>query len=160
VAAENPDATLRTRSVRVQRNEGRWLKAEMFPPDYAEIVIIRDVRREKVGEDKRYTLYFQDREKALPMNATNIDALIALFGEESTGWIGQRIELFTAWTSYAGRQTLGLRLRPPPVDPRRTAAPPPPTPAPAPPTPGPRVVGRDRAPGEDDEPLTARAIRW
>src|SRR5262245_18807557 len=50
---------------------------------------------EKDGSTKRkYVLYFEDEEKALPLNKTNATKLALAFGRDRAKWVGRRLELY------------------------------------------------------------------
>jgi len=138
--------------VRVQKAAGRRLKADDLGPNWSAKARIREVRQEQIGDDSKPVMYFENQDKSLVLNATNIDTLVAIFGtDESEFWLGRTIELFTTGTKYQGRQTLGIRVRPVP------------TPGPRPPLPA-IPTPRDREPGDDDDPpsrdLSHRDIKW
>jgi hypothetical protein len=134
---------------RVLKPAGRRLKAENLGPNWSAKARIRDVTFEQIGDDRKPVLYFENQDKGLVLNATNIDALVAIFGtDESEAWIGHVVELFTTGTTFQGRQTLGIRVRAVPTSSGRPPLPPPP---------------RPREPGDDDDapsPFTSRDIKW
>lgn len=86
----------------------------------------RNVAAEGAPEDKKWCLMFQEVEKPLVLNSTNIQLCEAICGSDDTDhWIGKRIVLFVdPNVSYAGKLTGGIRVR----KPKATAPPPPPPP--------------------------------
>lgn len=128
----------------------------MFGPGFRETVRILEVREERCGSDLKPVMYFHGHAKGLALNATNIDMLVSLFGtDESEFWIGRSVEMFTAMTTYQGKQTLGIRLRGTSSGAGAPVAPA----APAPGTP-PAAAPRPREPGDDDGPITHTHIKW
>lgn len=100
---------------------------EAFPSKYlkaadlqgqAVIAKIATVKMEKLGEDNRPMLYFVGKDKGLPINKSNKNKLVELFGAETDDWTGQTIEMFVILTDYKGEQVEAIRLRAP----RATAA--------------------------------------
>jgi hypothetical protein len=120
---------------------------EVFPSKYlkaadlkgkARIVTIESARYETLksldGKEKqKIVLYFKNVPKALPLNATNFDAVCDATGFPDTeDWPGQRIELYPTKTSMGGQLVECIRIRLP-SDSRPAAAAPPPPPPPPPP---------------------------
>lgn len=136
--------------MRVTKQGGNRLKADVLGPGFRATVRILDVREERCGSDMKPVMYFHGHDKGLALNATNIDTLVALFNtDESEFWIGRSVEVYTTMTTFQGKQTLGIRLRAP-----SSGAPPPPPPA----------APRAREPGDDDGPITGPMshthIKW
>jgi len=66
------------------------------------------------NEDReKLALYFEEFDKGLICNTTNIDLLTALFGgDETDDWIGKQITLYTDPTViYGGKKVGGIRVR-------------------------------------------------
>jgi hypothetical protein len=74
--------------------------------------------------EMKWCLHFQEVDKPLVLNATNIQLCAKACGSEDTDdWKGKRIVLFVdPNVSYAGQITGGIRIR----KPKPNAAPPPP----------------------------------
>ncbi len=89
----------------------KWIKASDITGDVT--VTIDRLGHEEVGQDNelRWVLYFRDKQKGLVLNVTNIRALGDAYGDESDGWTGERVTLFTMPVDYAGRVVQGIRLR-------------------------------------------------
>jgi hypothetical protein len=69
---------------------------------------------EKVGmeEDEKPVLRFKGCSQGLPLNRTNFETLIRLFGSsQSESWIGKRIELFRDESVSFGGTQGGVRIR-------------------------------------------------
>ena len=62
--------------------------------------------------DERLVLTFAESPKKLVLKKSIIDQLVADFGSpETDDWVGQKIELYSVQTQFAGRQVPGLRAR-------------------------------------------------
>lgn len=95
---------------------------KVFPSDYFKgsdvesdplVLTMGKVKIEQVGRDKdeRPVVRFQEDDRGLVLNATNNNFLIEAFGRESDGWFGHQIELYAIQTEFAGKPTVGLRVR-------------------------------------------------
>ena len=92
---------------------GRYLSKEMAGTDGLNVVI-SDVTKESVGEmlETKFCIHFQDGTKPMLLNKTNTSVLITLFGRNSGGWIGKRINVYNdPLVQYQGRLTGGLKIR-------------------------------------------------
>ncbi len=68
----------------------------------------------KSGEiEKKWAVYFQEKEKPLLLNKTNRNTLSQLFGGRLDQSIGKKVTLyFRDDIEFQGKQTKGLRLKP------------------------------------------------
>jgi len=64
-------------------------------------------------EQNKIVLYFRGAKKTLPLNLTNWDAVAEICGEDTEDWPGNRIELYPARTTMAGRAVDCIRIRRP-----------------------------------------------
>ena len=65
-------------------------------------------------EQTKTVLYFKGAKKALPLNATNWDAVAAATGEDDTDrWPGHAIEIYPTTTTMQGKTVDCIRIRPP-----------------------------------------------
>lgn len=83
---------------------------------------IADVRMEDLGGEEKPVLYFVGKDRGLVLNKTNAGALVSAYGDETTAWTGQPVELFVARVMFQGRMVDGIRVRVPAPAPQ--AAPP------------------------------------
>lgn len=92
-------------------------------------VVQMNVAMEGAGKEMKWCLTFQEMEKPLVLNSTNIQLCAQICGSEDTDhWIGKRVVLYTdPNVSYQGKLIGGIRVRAP----KPNAAPPPPPTAPA-----------------------------
>lgn len=96
-----------------------------------------NVAKEGAPPEHKWCLTFQETDKPLVLNSTNVQLCERIFGSDDTDdWVGKRIVLFTdPNVSYAGKIVGGIRVRAPKqanqVAGRRAAAAPPPPPEPA-----------------------------
>lgn len=96
----------------------KYLKKSDVEP--AKLVTIKDVKKENVAQEDqpaehKYTLYFNELEKPLVLNSTNIHlAATACDSFHSEQWIGKPIVLYVdPNVSYMGKVTGGIRIRAP-----------------------------------------------
>jgi hypothetical protein len=84
----------------------------------------RNVAAEGAEPEQKWCLTFQELDKPLVLNATNIQLCEQICGSDDTDhWVGKRIVLYVdPNVSYAGKLTGGIRVR----KPKPSAAPPPP----------------------------------
>jgi hypothetical protein len=121
---------------------------EVFPSPYLKAadlkskphtVIIESARYETLKgldgkENKKIVLYFKNAEKALPLNATNFDAVCEATGcPDTKDWPGHRIELYPTKTAMGGKLVDCIRIRRPSSRPAAATPPPPPPPPTSPP---------------------------
>lgn len=93
---------------------------EAFPSNYLKAtdlqgrevsVIISNVTMEKLGNDTRMILYFQGKQKGMVCNKTNAFNISMMYGEDTDGWIGKSVTLFSAWVAYQDKTVQGLRIK-------------------------------------------------
>lgn len=89
-------------------------------------VVKRNVSQEGADEEQKWCLTFNELDKPLVLNVTNIQLCEEIFGsDESNDWIGKRLVLYVdPNVMYAGKRTGGIRVRKP--KPAAAPAPPPP----------------------------------
>lgn len=90
----------------------------------------KNVAMEGADPEQKWCLTFQELDKPLVLNVTNIQLCEIMFGSDDTDhWIGKRIVLYTdPNVQYAGKIVGGIRVR----KPKPTAPPPVPLPPPVP----------------------------
>jgi hypothetical protein len=83
------------------------------------IVTVREVKREDIkskdgGMSKKFVVYFEELDKGLALNTTNLNTLCKLMGsDDSDRWVGQRITLYVKDdVEYGGELVSGIRIRP------------------------------------------------
>ena len=76
-------------------------------------VVIDRVEKEKVGNDDRLVLYFQNKDKGMILNKTNANNIATLYSPETDGWCGQQLVLFEAMVDFKGQTVPALRVRGP-----------------------------------------------
>jgi hypothetical protein len=105
-------------------DQARFLKAADLDGGEKK-VRIKCVTEEKVGPDKdqKLVVWFTNDKRGFVLNQTNNRILREAFGDETDGWAGKIIVLFSSMTDFRGRMTPGLRVRiPPPKGDGRAAA--------------------------------------
>lgn len=56
--------------------------------------------------------YFKGKEKGLALNSTNCKTIAALYGNDTTAWVGKRITLYPTTTTMGGDTVECIRVRP------------------------------------------------
>ncbi len=76
---------------------------------------IVSVVMEKMENDgaMKPVMTFHNTKKSLPINATNWDNMMSVYGDESDAWRGKLVEIYTEATRMPnGTPTRGVRIRP------------------------------------------------
>lgn len=86
--------------------------------------IAGDVYNPKINETKeQYQLLFEESDKKLILNKTNLKMCVKLFGgSETDEWLGRRIAVYGEWIKVGKDTVMGVRIRdkePPPRQPTR-----------------------------------------
>jgi hypothetical protein len=93
----------------------KFLRKEDFDED--QVCTIKGVQLEDMQGDKgeqRWVLYFRERDKGMVLNVTTIRVLEQAFGDDSDGWIGNKVKVYVdPNVSFQGKVVGGLRLMPP-----------------------------------------------
>jgi hypothetical protein len=79
----------------------RWLN-HLDLQGQQQILSIRDITIEKVGEDEKPVIWFMGAQKGFGLNKTNAAMLERILGPETNAWIGQQICLYPTTTEYKG----------------------------------------------------------
>ena len=96
--------------------------SQAFPSNYIKAAdlqgqvvraVITDCQLEDLGGESKPVLRFQDKEKGMVLNKTNATTLADAFGDDTSGWRGKVIEIFSARVSFQGRMVDGLQVRAP-----------------------------------------------
>ena len=104
--------------------QSKFLKKEDF--DTPKVLTIKDCSLEEVGQgDTRWVLFFKEAQKGLVLNVTKIRQLEAAYGDDSDGWVNQRVKLsHDPNVSFQGKIVGGIALQTPKA--AKPVAPPPP----------------------------------
>jgi hypothetical protein len=92
---------------------GSYLQQEDIPePTTVTITSSKSVTFEDDDKEK-LALYFEELEKGMICNATNINLLIALLGSDETDdWVGKQVTLYVDPTiMFGGKKVGGIRIR-------------------------------------------------
>lgn len=75
--------------------------------------------------EHKWALHFAEMDRPMVMNSTNINIVMECLGQETDGWVGNKMVLYVdPNVVYSGKRVGGLRLRlPKQAAPRPTAAP-------------------------------------
>lgn len=96
-----------------QLTKSKYLKAADIEDDC--VFTIAGVQMEEIGQnekkDNKPVLYFEEEERGLVLNKTNINSIANLYGEETDEWVGKKIGLFIAPTTFEGRTVESIRVK-------------------------------------------------
>ena len=62
---------------------------------------------------KRVVLSFDETDKTMVLNATNLDMVVSHHGEDRSAWPGQSLTFYTTTTKFRGDMVPCIRIRPP-----------------------------------------------
>jgi len=94
---------------------GSYLKAADLPSP--RVFIIQSVAMETIGEERssKPVIRFNGEQRGLVLNKVNSLEVASWYGDDTTGWIGQPVELFSTSTFFSGRTVPCIRVRRPAV---------------------------------------------
>ena len=75
-------------------------------------VMMEQIRGEHGNEDK-YVLYFQGKEKGLVLNVTNANTIAEFYGHETDEWTGRAITLYSTRVQFGNRMVDAIRINRP-----------------------------------------------
>lgn len=89
---------------------GKYFSASSWPAGEEQVLKIDGVEEQsfKSGE-KKPALLFENEDKALVLNKTNVGVLEKSFGRDPDSWAGREIVLYCAANSFNGMDSLLLR---------------------------------------------------
>jgi hypothetical protein len=100
--------------------------SQLFPSKYLKLsdlegggagpwrVTITDVVQEKTERgDELLVVFFAELEKGLVLKKTNAVAIEALYGDDTSDWIGQQVDLVGRQQDFKGRTYDVIRILPP-----------------------------------------------
>lgn len=79
----------------------------------SKIFTMTSISIEKVGDDTKPVVYFQEEQRGLVLNKTNANSISDVHGRETDNWPGKKIELFPHTTEFQGRMAPCIRVRAP-----------------------------------------------
>lgn len=97
----------------------KWLKANDIESEDDDgnpinpTFTIEQVHQVEFGPNKdlKLTLEFQEVDKHLVLNKTNIDTLVGMFQDDTDDWVGKRVTLFVTPTTFEGKTYQAIRIR-------------------------------------------------
>jgi hypothetical protein len=95
----------------------RFLKKDDVPSPM--LVTVGDIEQVNVAPDgqppeNKWTMTFPELDKPLVLNSTNMHIIGAIYGDDTDGWLGQKIVIYSdPNVSFGGKLVGGLRLRAP-----------------------------------------------
>ena len=73
-------------------------------------LVIREVTRERIGDDVKLVAWFEGTHRGLALNKTNASAIARALGDETDGWVGQTITLMVTNVDYRGQTVPAIRV--------------------------------------------------
>jgi hypothetical protein len=92
----------------------KYLRAKEFENKPDRVVTISAAEQGEVGEEKdeKLLIYFNELDRPLVGNPTNVSMLIELFGDETNDWIGKKVTLYHDPNVFFGTERKGgLRVK-------------------------------------------------
>lgn len=77
------------------------------------VVTIKGIDFAEVGEEKQTkgVVLFDEFTRGMVLNRTNLKRIIALHGNETDSWIGQKIYVYASETDFGGKTVDCIRVR-------------------------------------------------
>ena len=74
--------------------------------------IRKEALQQQGGKERtKFVVYFTTIDKPMVLNATNKNRLVEKLGRNPAGWVNAELGLYTEPTQFAGKPTMGLRLK-------------------------------------------------
>lgn len=93
------------------KSDSTYLKAQDLPPGAEVKVIVNGAEMVELDNKQKISLSFQGKEKTLVLNVTNAAAISHVYGDDTDGWMGKEIILFSTKVDYAGQMVDAIRVR-------------------------------------------------
>lgn len=91
----------------------KYLKAS--DAEDSPVLTISHVKEESIGQgaqaDMKWILFFEEEEKGLVLNRTNINTIAGMYGDDTDDWEGKKITLFATQVDFQGKQVDAIRVR-------------------------------------------------
>ena len=82
------------------------------PDQPGKMLSISGIQEEDKYDDGAYpVLYLHGLRKGIKLNKTNCNILINKFGNDTSSYVNQMVEVYVGRTSFAGKPTVGLMIR-------------------------------------------------
>lgn len=95
----------------------KWLKASDLQ-NRTHRLTIQDVTLEQFQDgSSKPAVWFQGREKAMILNKTNAESIAAAYGNDTDGWLGKALEIFSMKVQGPNGIVDGIRVRIPDAPP-------------------------------------------
>lgn len=94
---------------------GNYLKAADLPQP--RVFVIQSATMQTIGEEKtsKPVLRFIGEQRGLVLNKVNGLEISSWYGDDTTAWVNQPVELYASTTFFSGRQVPCIRVRRPAV---------------------------------------------
>jgi hypothetical protein len=92
----------------------KWLKASDFEDGDATLTI-REVGQETLGQGKdavvKFVLFFEEEDRGLVLNKTNVNVIAKLHGDDTDDWIGKQVTLYATEVQFQSEMVEAIRVR-------------------------------------------------
>ena len=88
----------------------KYMNASTFSGE--KVFTIAEVQLEKLRDKDKYVLYFNEDTIGLPLNITNLKALINAYGNDTDNWVGKKVRLKTATIIFNAQQKNTIIIEP------------------------------------------------
>lgn len=97
-----------------EMQNSNYLKASDFDLKGTTLTI-RTVQEETLGSGKdakdKWVIYFEEQEKGLVLNVTNMNMIAELHGDETDDWEGKQVVLYRTKAEYQGKRVDAVRVK-------------------------------------------------
>lgn len=93
----------------------KFLKPEDIGTKRPTLTIAR-VTRERIGDDEKLVVWFEEARKGLPLNKTNATTIARQLGDETDTWPGRQVTLGVATVDFRGSAVPAIRVQVPVLD--------------------------------------------
>lgn len=77
-------------------------------------LVIKEVKMQEVGDDRKLVVYFKSTDKSLVLNKTNANSIAAVTGSEDTDhWTGKKITIYPTKVEFQGKRVPAIRVQEP-----------------------------------------------
>lgn len=110
---EGPE--LKTEVDNMKESIGEYFPSKFLKADDVKVdttVTISELKEEKVGEDTKPVIYFEEVDKGLVLNKTNSLKIAKILGSDKPiDWPGKKIVLCTALVTYKSEEVPAIRVK-------------------------------------------------
>lgn len=77
-------------------------------------VVLEEILSPDGGDsEEKPVVSFRDHSQRMILNSTNWDAIAEIYGDETDGWVGQRVTIYPTTTQFGSRRVECMRIKAP-----------------------------------------------